>query len=59
METYEVTLWLDNGDRRKRAKFKIEVPIGADLSEAAISMMPSWIVAEGWEIEDSKYKKEA
>lgn len=59
METYEVTLWLDNGVRTKRTKFKIDVQPDTDISEAAISMMPSWIVEEGWEIADSKYKKEA
>lgn len=57
METYEVTLWLTCGERSKRTKFKIEVPPDTDISEAAISMMPSWIADEGWEIEDSKYKK--
>ena len=57
METYEVTFWLTCGERSKRTKFKIEVPPGWDASEAAISKMPGWIADEGWEIEDSKYKK--
>jgi hypothetical protein len=57
METYEVTLWLDNGVRQKRTKFKIEVQPDTDISEAAISKMPDWIVDESWEIADSKYKK--
>lgn len=57
METYEVTFWLDNGVRQKRTKFKIEVEPDCDISEAAISKMPDWIASEGWEIEDSNYKK--
>jgi hypothetical protein len=57
METYTVTFWLDNGSRRKRAKFDILIETGADISEAAISQMPGWIADGGWEIEDAQYNK--
>ena len=55
METYKVTFWLDNGERKKRTSFKISISPGEDISEAAISQMPDWIADEGWEIEDSNY----
>jgi hypothetical protein len=55
MKTYKVTFWLDNGERKKRTTFNISISPGEDVSEAAISQMPDWILDEGWEIEDSKY----
>ena len=55
METYKVTFWLTDGERKKRNSFKISISPGEDISEAAISQMPDWISDEGWEIEDSSY----
>lgn len=55
MKTYKVTFWLDNGERKKRTTFNISISPGEDISEAAISQMPEWILNEGWEIEDSSY----
>jgi hypothetical protein len=55
METYKVTFWLTDGERKKRTSFKISISPGENVGEAAISQMPDWIPDEGWEIEDSKY----